>query len=121
MISATSVKALLKNRAKELGKTIQDELITYGLERTIYRLSISDYCQHFTLKGGVFLYGLFNGDFVRATMDINLLGNRISNNIEEIKDVFKKIFLIKCDDALVYDLSSINVRSITEFKKISWC
>ena len=41
MISAISVKDRLKNQAREDGRTMQDELVTYGLERTIYRLSIS--------------------------------------------------------------------------------
>ena len=33
MISAISVKDRLKNQAKEDGRTMQDELVTYGLER----------------------------------------------------------------------------------------
>lgn len=32
MISAISVKDRLKNQAKEDGRTMQDELVTYGLE-----------------------------------------------------------------------------------------
>ena len=35
MISEISVKDRLKNQAKEDGRTMQDELVTYGLERTI--------------------------------------------------------------------------------------
>lgn len=54
MISAVSVKDRLKNLAKEDGRTMQDELVTYGLERAIYRLSISEYAECFTLKGGIF-------------------------------------------------------------------
>ena len=73
MISAISVKDRLKNQAKKDGRTMQDELVTYGLERTIYRLSISKYVERFTLKGGIFLYALFDGNFARATMDIDLL------------------------------------------------
>jgi len=69
MISATLVKERLKNQAKEDGRTMQDELVTYGLERSIYRLSISEYAERFTLKGGIFLYALFDGNFARATMD----------------------------------------------------
>lgn len=42
----------------------------YGLERTVYRLSISEYAPQFTLKGGIFLYALFDGEFIRATRDI---------------------------------------------------
>ena len=62
MISAVSVKDRLKNLAKEDGRTMQDELVTYGLERAIYRLSISEYAERFTLKGGIFLYALFDGN-----------------------------------------------------------
>ena len=54
MSSAESVKARLKNISKETGKTMQELLIAYGLERTIYRLSISKYNDNFTLKGGIF-------------------------------------------------------------------
>ena len=100
MISAISVKDRLKNQAKKDGRTMQDELVTYGLERTIYRLSISKYVERFTLKGGIFLYALFDGNFARATMDIDLLAQHIPNDVEEMKTVFKDIFAIECDDAL---------------------
>ena len=36
MINATSVKDRLKRQAIEEKKTMQDKLVTYGLERTIY-------------------------------------------------------------------------------------
>ena len=117
MINATSVKDRLKNLAKADGRTLQDELVTYGLERTIYRLSISEYAPRFTLKGGIFLYALFDGDFARATMDIDLLAQHISNDAEEMKNVFRNIFSIECDDALRFDLDSLEVIDITEFKE----
>ena len=43
MISAISVKDRLKNQAVASGKTFQETLTAYGLERTVYRLSVSDY------------------------------------------------------------------------------
>ena len=52
MTNAISVKERLKKQAIEDGKTMQDKLVTYGLERTIYRLSVSKYAEKFTLKGG---------------------------------------------------------------------
>ena len=85
MISAVSVKDRLKNLAKEDGRTMQDELVTYGLERAIYRLSISEYAERFTLKGGIFLYALFDGNFARATVDIDLESLDIIN-ITEFKE-----------------------------------
>lgn len=117
MINAISVKDRLKNQAKTDGRTMQDELVTYGLERTIYRLSVSDYAECFTLKGGIFLYALFNGNFARATMDIDLLAQQISNDTEDMRRVFQDIFSIECEDALRFDLDSLEVVNITEFKE----
>lgn len=117
MISAISIKDRLKNNAKESGRTMQDELVTYGLERTIYRLSISKYAEHFTLKGGIFLYALFDGNFARATMDIDLLAQHLANDAKKMKKVFSDIFSIECDDALRFDLDSLDVINITEFKE----
>lgn len=49
MISAISVKDRLKNQAVANGKTFQEVLTAYGLERTVYRLSVSEYVERFTL------------------------------------------------------------------------
>ena len=117
MISAKSVKDRLKNKSVISGKTFQDALIAYGLERTVYRLSISEYVDRFTLKGGIFLYALFDCEFSRATRDIDLLAMNLPNTIEDIKTVFEKIFSIDCDDALQYDLCTLEVKNITEFKE----
>lgn len=117
MISAISVKDRLKNHAVASGKTFQEALTAYGLERTVYRLSVSEYVERFTLKGGIFLYALFEGEFARATRDIDLLARNMPNNIEDMKKVFKIIFSNKCDDALRYDLNTLEVIDITEFKE----
>lgn len=117
MTNATSVKDRLKKQAIEDGKTMQDKLVTFGLERTIYRLSISEYAERFTLKGGIFLYALFDGEYARATMVIDLLAQRIPNDADEMKKIFKDIFSIECDDALRFDLNTLKVINITEFKE----
>lgn len=117
MTNAASIKARLNNRARAWKKTFQEVLIAYALERSIYRLSVSEYAEHFILKGGVFLYALFECEFTRATSDIDLLAKHISNDITEIERVFKKIFSIECDDAIRYDLETLKVKSITEFKE----
>jgi predicted nucleotidyltransferase component of viral defense system len=117
MTNAISVKDRLKRQAIEDGKTMQDKLVTFGLERTIYRLSVSPYAERFTLKGGIFLYALFDGEYARATIDIDLLAQRIPNNAEEMKKIFNDIFSIECDDALKFDLNTLDVTNITEFKE----
>ena len=111
------LKDRLKKQAVEDGVTMQDKLTTFGLERAIYRLSISPYKERFTLKGGIFLYALFEGKFARATMDIDLLAQHIPNSTDEMKNVFKSIFSIDCDDALRFDLTTLEVINITEFKE----
>lgn len=116
MISVTSIKDKLKHISIKEKTTMQNELVTYALERTIYRMSISKYANNFTLKGGIFLYALFDRKYPRATMDIDLLADKISNNSESIKTVFENIFSIEYEDALVYDLKSLSVKNITEFK-----
>lgn len=117
MISAISVKDRLKTQAASSGKTFQEALTAYGLERTVYRLSISEYKERFTLKGGIFLYALFDGEFARATRDIDLLAKNMPNNVEDMKRVFENIFSIECDDALKFDQGTLDVRNITEFKE----
>lgn len=117
MRSVASIKDRLKNRSKESGKTLQELFTVYGLERTIYRLSISKYVANFTLKGGIFLYALFEGSYARSTTDIDFLAERISNEVEDMQAVFKEIFSMSADDPLRFDLDSLKVVPITEFKK----
>ena len=116
MNNVASVKDRLKNKSIATGKTVQELLTAYGFERTIFRLSKSQYASNFTLKGGIFLYAVFNGNYSRATTDIDLLAQRISNDVEDMKAVFTDIFSLEVDDPLRFDLDSLDVRPITEFK-----
>ncbi len=43
MRNATSVKERLKNYAKKNDRIVQDIFTVYVLERTLYRLSVSNY------------------------------------------------------------------------------
>ena len=91
-MNTDSVKARLKNFAVKSGCTFQEALVYYGMERAIYRISISKYSEHFVLKGGIFLYAVFDRNYERATTDVDLLARRISNSSEEMKTVFQDIF-----------------------------
>ena len=50
MISAASIKSILKNLSIKEKSTMQNELVTYALERTIYRMSISKYRESYKYK-----------------------------------------------------------------------
>ncbi|MFI3207888.1 MAG: nucleotidyl transferase AbiEii/AbiGii toxin family protein [Eubacteriales bacterium] len=117
MMNVQSVKDKLKNYAIRNNQTLQDILIMYGLERAIYRISKSEYSNNFTLKGGILLYALFDGDFARATTDVDLHAKGLDNDVQKIKEIFLEIFAIEKDDALVFDLKSLEVTLITEFKE----
>jgi hypothetical protein len=67
-----SIKSRLTNLAKKEKQTYQLILIRYFTERLIYRLSISDFKNHFCLKGGALLYA-FEQETSRPTMDLDLL------------------------------------------------
>ena len=116
-MNADSIKARLKKYAVNTGCTFQEALVYYGLERTLYRISVSPYSNHFVLKGGILLYAVFDKRYERATTDIDLLARRISNRAEEMKAVFQHIFAQKENDALSFDPESIVVEDITKFKE----
>ena len=116
-MNADSVKTRLKNFAVNSGCTFQEALVYYGLERTIYRISVSPYASHFVLKGGIFLYAIFDRKYERATTDIDLLARRISNSAEEMETIFRDIFSQDTDDALVFDLGSVTAEDIAESKE----
>ena len=115
-MNVQSIKDRLRNEANKANKTVQQMQTYYGLERTIYRISISKYANHFVLKGGIFLYALFDKNYLRTTTDIDLLARRISNSDVEMKKVFEDIFSQELDDGLTFDLDSLSVTNITEFK-----
>lgn len=118
MNNVNSIKAKLKNRAIKENRTFQEVLTVYGLERALYRLSISPYSESFVLKGGILLYAMYNGDFKRGTADVDLLGQNITNDIQIIEKTFIDIFKIQySDDGIVFDISTLNATRITEFKK----
>ncbi len=86
MTSVASVKDKLKNRALSSGKSFQEMLIAYGLERTIYKLSISEYAERFTLKGGIFLYALFEGEKTLEKVDLKDVVELLQTLLKPIVD-----------------------------------
>jgi len=106
-----SVKARLKNIAKEYKKTFNLILQLYMQERLLYRLSVSEYKDNFILKGGLFLFSM-TGFTGRPTRDIDFLAYQISNDMESIKEIFKNICKIEYNDSVVFDSNSVLVEKI---------
>ena len=113
-----SIKARLKNRAIKENRTFQEILTIYGLERMLYRLSISQYTNHYVLKGGILLYAMYKGKYMRGTADVDLLGQFLSNDLDTIKNSFIEIFNVPFEeDGISFDISSLKATRIAEFKK----
>lgn len=68
-----SIRARLKNIADARGQDYNLVLTHYGLERLLYRLSISEHAERFLLKGAL-LFSLWYDIPHRPTRDADLLG-----------------------------------------------
>lgn len=87
-----------------------DEILRYyGIERFLYRLSVSPHAKKFFLKGGLMLK-VWDAEDHRATMDIDLLA-RTSNKIENLKQIINEVALIKLEkDAIIFNCQNLIVR-----------
>lgn len=108
-----SVKERLKDLRKETGKTFDELLILYGIERLLYRISVSKYSGHFILKGGALLYTLLDNK-ARMTRDIDVLARKLHNSKEHIHSIMEEVCSIWVDDALTFDEDSIAIEEIAQ-------
>ncbi len=111
-----SIRSKLLNIAKSEDVYYQTVLTRYFQERLIYRMSQTPYRQNFYLKGGALMYA-HERFAARPTLDIDFLGNNISNDGERIETAFREICSFPCEkDGVVYDVENITSKNITEFK-----
>lgn len=86
---AASVRQRLLNRSKTDSRSFNELLQHYGMERFLYRLSVSEYAPHYILKGALMLRAWNSPEF-RPTMDIDMLGktsNDEANILSQIHTV----------------------------------
>lgn len=111
-----SVRSKLLNIAKKEDVFYQTILTRYFLERLLYRMSQTKYRSNFYLKGGALMYA-YEKFAARPTLDIDFLGNNISNEGVTIVAVFKEICSVPYEeDGINYDTDNITAQNITEFK-----
>ena len=113
MSKADSIKALLRNLAIRNGKPFEYVLTHFFIERVLYRLSVSPYAAHFVLKGGLLLQAVLEQQ-ARATRDIDLLAEQLSNQTYDLRRVFKEVCSIQADDGISFDIDSIQAEPITQ-------
>ena len=108
--SAASVRARLKNHADATRQDFNQILTRYGLERLMYRLSVSPHAQNFLLKGAL-LFALWFDTPHRPTRDADLLGFG-SDDPDVIAAMFRDICAIEVDDGIVFDPASVRANEI---------
>jgi len=107
---AESVRARLLNKARADGVDFQLLLTRYGLERLLYRLSVSRERDNFLLKGAL-LFDLWYDVPLRPTRDIDLLGFGLAE-IPLLVAAFEGICAIEVDDGMAFDAASIRADEI---------
>ncbi len=111
-----SIHDRLLRIAKERKLEFQDLLISYALERWLYRLSQSPYQQQFILKGAM-LFALWTDEPHRATQDLDLLGYG-TNTIIEVEVIFREIGVIESvEEGLVLPPEEVRGSIIREDRK----
>jgi hypothetical protein len=109
---AASIRQRLLNLAREEGQVFDVVLVAFGLERLVYRLSVSEYRDRFVLKGGM-LVTLWTADTERFTRDIDFLAFE-SNEEAQLKEAFSAILAIDGHDGLIYDTANLTTVAIRD-------
>ncbi len=109
---AASVRQRLLNLARTGGRDFQTVLVAFGLERLVWRLSVSGYRDQFFLKGGM-LVTLWTSDPGRFTRDADFLGFG-APDAERLRDIFSEILSLDAADGLVFDTHALTVSEIRE-------
>ncbi len=107
---AASIRARLKNRANAAKQDFNLALTHYGLERLLYRLSVSRHSPNFLLKGAL-LFKLWYDVPHRATRDADLLGFG-PDDIDSVAAVFRDVCAIEVDDGIAFETGSLKTAQI---------
>lgn len=101
----------LQNLARRQHRPTDELHQIYALEGFLTRLAASPYADRLVLKGGVLLAAY---DTRRPTRDVDLQGQRISNDTDTMLDMVRGIAGIAIDDGLTFDVDRAIAENIRE-------
>ncbi len=107
MSKAMSLKAKIRNIAKQKNIPAQVILQNYMFERLLVRLSASEYIEKFVLKGGMLVAAIVGLDN-RATMDMDTTLKNLPLTPEAIRSALEDICDIEFDDGVVFEVGTIS-------------
>lgn len=102
---AASIRTRLKQQADATRQDFNLTLTRYGLERLLYRLSVSPHAQRYVLKGSL-LFCVWYDQPHRPTRDADLLGFGPSDVATAIA-TFQQLCGMAVEDGLVLDAGSV--------------
>jgi predicted nucleotidyltransferase component of viral defense system len=108
-----SVRQKLANLARERNVDFGLILVKYGLERILFRLSLSRYRDVFILKGAL-LFELWTEQRYRPTRDADFLAHG-DNAPERFAHIFRELCVLEVDeDGLRFDAETVEAERISE-------
>lgn len=105
---AMSLKAKIRNLAKEKDMSAQVILQNYMFERFLERLSISDYKNNFILKGGMLIAAIVGIDN-RSTMDMDATIKNYPITIDSLTKAITEICKIGINDDVNFSFTGIEL------------
>ncbi|MFD1556354.1 nucleotidyl transferase AbiEii/AbiGii toxin family protein [Paraburkholderia silviterrae] len=102
---AASIRARLKQHADASKQDFNLTLTQYGLERLLYRLSVSQHADNYLLKGAL-LFSLWYDQPHRPTRDADLLGHG-PDDIHTAVSTFREIGQIEVEDGIAFEPESV--------------
>ena len=108
-----SIFQKLLNLAKKNSEDFNYLLLRYGVERLLYRLSVSSFADKFILKGAS-LFLVWQGRSYRVTKDADLMSFG-SPDVSRLSKIFKEVCSIPCEeDGIVFQPDSVLAAPIRE-------
>ncbi|SEB24344.1 nucleotidyl transferase AbiEii/AbiGii toxin family protein [Variovorax sp. YR216] len=102
---AASVRTRLKQHADATKQDFNLTLTHYGLERLLYRLSVSPHAANYLLKGAL-LFSLWYDQPHRPTRDADLLGFG-PDDVDSAVSAFREVCQVVVDDGIAFDPASV--------------
>lgn len=107
MSNAMSLKAKIRNIAKQKNIPAQVILQNYMFERLLVRLAASVYKDKFVLKGGMLVAAIVGLDN-RATMDLDTTLKNLPLTPEAIRSALEQVAAVPFDDGVTFEVGKIS-------------
>jgi hypothetical protein len=111
--TAASIHQRILNKATAEHRPFNELLQYYAIERFLYRIGESPYCEHFVLKGAL-VFLAWRVPLTRPTRDIDFLGYT-NNSVDNLVQIVQEVCVQPVEaDGIIFDPASIQVEVIKE-------